>query len=229
MAFINRCIRTLTVRLAPLAALAALLSACATSPHAPPASGVDDGEPTALPAGPITPNPYAQQRATVSAEARAQFEQASAAMAAQQWRDAEQQLLTMAQQHPHLSGVQVNLGLVYHALDELELAERALRRALEINPLNLDAYNQLALLKRERGEFDRAAHYYLQALDVWPFHAVSHRNLGILYDLYQGRWEQALRHYRAYQQLQEQPQAEVTGWIIDLERRIANQQAAQRE
>ena len=217
------------IRLACLAALVVLLSACATGPSAPPTSDGIDEEPTVLPTGRVTLNPYAQQRVSVSADARARFEQASASMAAQQWPQAEQQLLTMAQDYPHLSGVQVNLGLVYQALGDSERAESALRQALEINPKNLDAYNQLALLKREQGEFERAEQHYLRALEVWPFHAPSHRSLGILYDLYQGRWEQALLHYRAYQQLQEQPQTEVTGWIIDLERRIASQPTAQRE
>ncbi|MDQ2076648.1 tetratricopeptide repeat protein [Marinimicrobium sp. ABcell2] len=216
------------LRLALAVVLCVGLTACAIAPDAPSEhSDVDDREPSALPAGPVTPNPYTQQRIPVTSEARALFKQASAAMEAQQWRQAEQLLLEMTEAFPQLSGAQVNLGLVYLALNEPQRAEQALRRALDINPQNLDAYNQLALLKRQQGDFDSAEHLYQQALAVWPFHAQTHRNLGILYDLYQGEWERALLHYRAYQQLQEQPEMEMTGWIIDLERRIDSRQTAQ--
>jgi tetratricopeptide (TPR) repeat protein len=212
------------------AILLAGLTACATAPDAPSEqSESDERAPSALPLGPVTPNPYTQQRVPVTAEARALFERASAAMEAQQWRQAEQLLQDMVDRFPQLSGALVNLGLVYQALNQPGEAEAVLQRALEINPKNLDAYNQLALLKRQQGDFDSAERLYLQALEVWPFHAPSHRNLGILYDLYRGEWEQALLHYRAYQQLQEEPEMEMTGWIIDLERRIDSRQTAQRE
>lgn len=209
------------LRPAGLVALLLLLGACATAPDAPPVGPADEApEPSALPSGPVTANPYEQQRIAVPPGARQVFEQALSAMAGEQWSRAETLLRQLSDDYPQLSGPQVNLGLVHAAQGDTERAIRALTRALEINPKNLDAYQQLALLKRGQGDFERAEELYLSALQVWPFHAPSHRNIGILYDLYQGEWDKALLHYRAYQQLQSEPDREVTGWIIDLERRI---------
>jgi len=45
--------------------------------------------------------------------------------------------------------------------------------------------------------------------------------LGILYELYLGRLDDALQAYQTYQTLSENPDMRVAGWVSDLERRIA--------
>jgi len=200
-----------------------LLAACSTAPveQAPVALERDEQfQPSALPEGPITANPYEANSASVPEPAQRQFRRALDAMESQRWDEAEVQLESMTEQYPQLSGPWVNLARVHAAQAQSERAQAALEQALAINPHNLDAYNHLALLKRESGDFERAEQLYREALAVWPFHGPSHRNLGILLDLYRGEGEQALLHYRAYQQLQEEPEREVTGWIMDLERRL---------
>ena len=175
---------------------------------------------SALPSGPVTPNPYTTDAPALSEEARNRFAVALASMERQEWEKARQELVAMTGDFPQLSGPWVNLALVHREQERVDEAETALRQALAVNPRNLTAYNQLALLKREAGDFEAAERWYQQALEVWPFHAQTHRNLGILYDLYRGEHQRALRHYRAFQQRQEQPDREVMGWIMDLERRI---------
>ncbi|WP_051235360.1 tetratricopeptide repeat protein [Marinimicrobium agarilyticum] len=210
-------------RLALAAILIGLLTGCATAPDTAPET-VDASEasaPSALPEGPVTPNPYAQMEVSVSAEARAEFERALDAMQSEQWGEAEQRLLAMTEQYPTLSGPWVNLGKVYAQTGRSDEAVTALEKAVALNPNNLDAYNQLALLKREAGEFEQAEAHYRRALSVWPFHARTHLNLGVLLDLYRGRGQEALLHYRAYQQRQEEMDRQVAGWIVDLERRLA--------
>lgn len=202
-----------------------ILTGCATTPDSvpEPQTGAEHAErlpPSALPAGPVTPNPYAQQQVSVPSQARQEFARAQAAMRTENWPLAERILVPLAETYPLLSGPHVNLGLVFWRQDQLELAEGVFNRALQINPNNLEVYNHLALLKRQQGQFETAEQLYLQALAIWPFHARSHKNIGILYDLYRGDWQKALLHYRAYQQLQEPPNPQMNGWIIDLERRI---------
>ena len=104
----------------------------------------------------------------------------------------------------------------------LEQAQQAFAQAIAANGKNLDAYNQLAVVKREQGDFAGAEGLYLQALEVWPQHAASHRNIGILYDLYLGQFDKALLHFESYQQLQQEPDRQIAGWIIDLKRRLQN-------
>ena len=211
-----------------LLALLLVLTACSSGPKK---ADVPDAEQVAtdatgqpqsplLPPGPATPNPYLATKPSINRQAQQLFNDAIAAMAKKQWPQAENLLTRVTTQYPNLSGAYLNLGLVYQAKGELDKAEQALKQAVAANANNLDAYNQLGILKREAGDFAAAEEQYKKALAIWPFHPASHRNLGILYDLYMGKSEQALQHYQAYQQLLPEPDKLVNGWIVDLERRL---------
>ncbi len=173
-----------------------------------------------LPAGPVTPNPYLQNRPSISSAAAQQFTNATRAMRNKQWQQAETLLQQLVAQNNKFSGAYLNLGLVYRAQKEDKRAEQAFIEAINANHTNLDAYNQLAILQREQGRFNDAESNYKKALSIWPFHAESHRNIGILYDLYFGKNAEALAHFEAYQQLRGDGDKQVTGWIADLQRRL---------
>jgi len=175
---------------------------------------------SALPAGPITPNPYLQIKPNVSAATDSTFRAALVAMQQKQWVQAETLLRKIAIENPKLSGVYVNLGIICRAKGDNIKAAEEFELAINANPQNLDAYNQLAIVKREAGKFSDAEALYLKALNVWPFHSESHKNIAILYELYMGKPEQALPHYLAYQQLLPAPDKQVDSWIADLQRRL---------
>ncbi len=78
--------------------------------------------------------------------------------------------------------------------------------------------NQEGIRYREAGDFDRAAATYLEALGEDEHAAMTHLNLGILYDLYLGKPGRALYHYTEYQFLTGGEDRTVLGWIKDLER-----------
>lgn len=173
-----------------------------------------------LPAGPITPNPYLQNKPAINNAAAQQFSNATRAMRNKEWAQAEALLQQIVAQHKNFSGAWLNLGLVYHAQKDNKRAEQAFIQAISANHLNLDAYNQLAILQREQGRFNEAEINYKKALTVWPFHAESHKNIGILYDLYLGKNAEALAHFEAYRQLRGDNDKQVIGWIADLQRRL---------
>ncbi|MDX1733141.1 MAG: tetratricopeptide repeat protein [Halioglobus sp.] len=79
--------------------------------------------------------------------------------------------------------------------------------------------NEEALERRREGDFDGAEAAYQSALAVDEEQALTHRNLGILYDLYRGMPDKALHHYTRYQALQPANERVVAGWIADLQRR----------
>lgn len=203
-----------------------------SEPAAPePSAKINEAEPAPaiLPSGPITQNPYLTQPAPeVSASDRAEFDRAREQMQQQQWGDARHTLQALVAQSPNLSGPWLNLGIVWLHLDKPGQARAAFERALAANPLNVDAYNQLAALERRAGDFTKAESLYRDALSVWPHSADAHCNQGILYDLYMGRWSDALAHYQACAYLREQQNGTVdntvNGWIIDLQRRIKAQE-----
>jgi tetratricopeptide (TPR) repeat protein len=173
-----------------------------------------------LPAGPATPNPYLQNKPSVSRSVQQNFTDATRAMRNKQWVQAESLLQKVIAENSKLSGAYLNLGLVYRAQKEDKLAEQAFNDAIAANHTNLDAYNQLAILQREAGNFSGAEANYKKALSLWPFHPESHKNIAILYDLYMGKSAEALPHYEAYLQLLGGEDKQATSWIADLQRRL---------
>lgn len=196
------------------------LVGCSASPTAHPDSQVatQQGADSQVPVAGV--NPYQVNRQQVPKPAQAGFDQAVAAMRSKDWQQAEERLLQLTADYPQLSGPWLNLGITYRADDRLEDAEAALRRAIAVNGNNLEAINQLAALRRSAGDFVPAEALYQQALAIWPQHAPSHLNLGVLYDLYMGNLDKAANHYQAYQDLQDEPDPRIAGWLMDMQRRL---------
>ena len=164
-------------------------------------------------------NPYLLERQPAPKQAQSAFALAVEAMQKKQWDQAEAGLVQLSVDYPRLSGPWLNLGIVYTATERREDAQRVFARAIEVNSNNLDAYNHLAALKRSDGDFVAAEELYRQALVIWPDHADSHLNLGVLYDIYMGRFDLAALHYAAYQALQDEPDRRIAGWLLDISRR----------
>ena len=168
----------------------------------------------------LSVNPYTEDRKAVPTAAQKRFAAAVEGMRAADWLEAQQHLVWLNNEYPDYSGPFLNLGIVYRQQGKLADAETAFGDAIKANRKNLDAYNQLAILLREQGRFAEAEVKYQEALAVWPEHPETHRNLGILYDLYMGRLEQALVQYQQYQSVTAESNRTITGWIVDLERRL---------
>ena len=148
------------------------------------------------------------------------FEAAVVAMQEQRFADAEVLLLELTAREPELSGPWANLGTVYLALEDPEAAQVAFRRAVEINPDNCAAYNEMGVMSRQSGDFLSAEANYLACVERVPDFREAYLNLGILYELYLGKLPEALAAYRTYQSLLEAPDRRVEGWVMDLERRL---------
>lgn len=203
-----------------LFALLILLSACSNM------GKKKGGDKDALPEGEqapfvLIPNPY--QPGPVPEPAKREYAAIKQAMTEEKWVQAKGLLNLMIETYPKLSGPYINLGIAHHALGEVEQSEKAFRFAIETNPQNFDAYPRLGLLLREQGRFEDAEAVYLQALSLWPHHLASAKNLGILYDLYMGRFDDALVYYKLSQNIAGGEDRQLKGWIIDLERRMADQ------
>ena len=72
-------------------------------------------------------------------------------------------------------------ALCLYLLERIEACESTLRQSLRRHPHNPDAWNQLAILARERGEYWRALRYLRTALRQNPNHAPAHYNLSQLH------------------------------------------------
>ena len=108
---------------------------------------------------------------------------------------------------------------MYRALGRPEEAREALEAAIERDPANGAAYNQLGLLHRRAGRFEEARRAYLEGIDEDPEYAALYRNLGILCDIYLQELSCALENFRAYAARSEGDDETIERWIADVERR----------
>jgi tetratricopeptide (TPR) repeat protein len=191
-----------------VAALCALLAGCAT-----PTPGRPAVKPAVRPA-------VAAPDAPVNPELQRAYDQALVHMQTGHHKDAEQALRALTRQAPGLSGPHANLGLLFRRAGRNAEAIAALERAAEINPRRAVYYNELGITYRLEGKFDMARKNYRKALDLDPAYAPAHLNLAILYDLYLQEPKDALPHYQQYRELVPTEAANVSKWIIELERRI---------
>lgn len=147
------------------------------------------------------------------------FDQAVALLKQQQYAQVVDTLAPVAAKHPELPGLLVNLAVAYIHLERQEHAAAALQQALATDPEHPAALNWLAILERRAGRFEEAKSLYQRLLAAHPESRHGHLNLGILCDLYLRQADCALEHYRRYQELAAGEDADVSGWIADLERR----------
>ncbi|MBD3641529.1 MAG: tetratricopeptide repeat protein [Marinobacter sp.] len=101
-----------------------------------------------------------------------------------------------------------------------DAAVKAWRQAVALNPDDPVAVNNLALALKAQHRFTEAADLLEQGVARLPGVAELHYNLAVISELYLLDLDRALTHYRAYQHLAGEEDAEVGGWIADLERRL---------
>ena len=127
--------------------------------------------------------------------------------------------LSISKKYPAFSGHQLNIGLLHLKNNRLGKAEKAFKRAIQINRDNAVGYNLLGVVYRRSGKFSEAKEAYQQAISKNAKYANAHLNLGVLYDLYMNDIKRALHHYEQYQAFNGTADKKVAKWILDLKRR----------
>jgi tetratricopeptide (TPR) repeat protein len=128
-------------------------------------------------------------------------------------------LQRLIEDHPEQAPLYIIMGGLQLSEQDIEGAQSSLATALKYDPNNLAALNQLGVVLRMKGHFKQAEQTYQKVLTLQADYALVHYNLGILYDLYLAKPDQALKHYQRYQTLVGTQDQEINGWIIDLKRR----------
>lgn len=75
----------------------------------------------------------------------------------------------------------VRFGEIFYGINALEDAERLFRRALDADPGDIDAHNNLGVLHYGRGDLVEAERYFYAALELDPRRRESRDNLHSLY------------------------------------------------
>lgn len=117
----------------------------------------------------------------------------------------------------------INLAMAYMQTGNLKLAEENFKLALTIDPGHPVANSEYALLYRKTGRFIEARSLYEQTLEKYPTYYRTHKNLGILCDLYMRDYVCALKHYEIYSRAVPEDKA-VKIWIADIQSRVSRQE-----
>jgi Tfp pilus assembly protein PilF len=158
----------------------------------------------------------------------ASYDTAVQALASGDFTEAELDLEQLVLEYPDFAGPYVNLAIIYMHDGRQDEADKALARALDIDPASAPANNQLGILRRQQGRFVDAERAYEAAIAADPDYALAYLNRGVLLDLYLKRGADALADYERYQTLRGDADETVAKWIIDLKRRVdAGDNAAQ--
>ena len=163
------------------------------------------------------------QNLSVTDEIRADYETAVRLMEEGRYEPAIAFLRDVTERAPKAVAAHIALGIAYSRVHDLDHAEAALRKVLELTLHHPVAYNELGLIQRRRGQFAESRASYEAALEHFADFHYTHRNLAILCDLYIGDYACALEHYEAYSRIVPDD-AEVVKWIADLRNRESRQE-----
>lgn len=192
-----------------LAAVACLLSACATTQTPKSTARIEIQEAVGFT---IT------EKARIGSNVRADYESALTLLEQGRHEQGVALLEAVAENAPQFSAPRIDLGVAYHRAGDLELAERNLLLALQQNFDHPIAHNELGIVYRKTGQFAKARKAYESALAIYPGYHFARRNLAILCDLYLADAECALEHYEAYMATVHDDD-EASMWITDLRNR----------
>lgn len=207
----------------PYLILVMLLAACQSGP-----------EPVPGPEPAVEAAPAVEQEPAPTAEAEAQpepepepedfyqqfYTEAVSSLKSGKTEEALELLKQVSTDAPDKPYIFTNLGLAYFKLKQLDNAEQAFQEAVKRNDNDAVAHNHLGVLQRQKGAFEEARKHYQRAINIDSNYAPAYLNLGILFDIYFQDLVKALQHYQKYQALIREENAQVSGWIADIERRL---------
>lgn len=196
--------RGIPLRLVYLILPALLLSACASTGDG--RKGKDD-----------LINIYVEENRSIDSSVRREFDAATELMRAGEHEKAIHLLLNVTKITKKNSAPFINLAVCYSIAGKLEEAEKAFRRALEINPTHPVANNEYALWLRKSGRYSEAREAYATVLQSYPDYLPVRRNLGVLCELYLNDADCAVEHYEYYRQFVPEDK-EVELWLNGLKR-----------
>ncbi|MBS0395746.1 MAG: tetratricopeptide repeat protein, partial [Proteobacteria bacterium] len=126
------------------------------------------------------------------------------------------------------AGPPLNRGILLCRAQKWSDAADALGEALKRYPGSATAASQLGVAYRQLGRFADAEQAYRQALALDDRDPRTHRNLGVLLDLYLQKPAEALEQYEATLALVGGEDKQMSAWIAEVRQRLGTSQKSAR-
>ena len=156
----------------------------------------------------------------VDVEAAVRFRAGVRAMQEQRYDEARKFFGAVIDMQPELAGPWLNIARLELLAFDLDAAKVAYERVLELKTHDCHASNGLGIIARKRGLFRYAEEHYRQCAPADGGYAHAQMNLGILYEVYLGRLQEALMAYERYLEAAAEPDPQVERWVADIQRRF---------
>lgn len=134
---------------------------------------------------------------------------------------AEAELKKISKTRSELAGPWINLALIDIKKNDFDSAHKNLSKALERNPKMPQVFNVRGYLELSRGNIAKAVDDYRQAIALKNDYAIAHYNYALLHDIYFQDMKVAVRHYKRYLALIQNPDKKTAEWVVELERNLA--------
>jgi Flp pilus assembly protein TadD len=146
------------------------------------------------------------------------FQQALKLIKDKKPQEAKDAFAKLAQDFPQYAGPLNDLGMLQAQGKQRDQAVASFAKAVSVNDKDDYAWGWLGILYREGGNYPQSEQAYLKAIALKSDNAVTRLNLGILYDAYMKRPQDALVQYREYQRIAgKDSKPIVIAWINELQ------------
>jgi len=176
------------------------------------------------------PPPAAVAASSVPQQVAIRFQEAVATADHDGAAQADAEFVALQAAAPTLAGPPLNHGILLSRAQKWADAAAALGEALQRNPSSATAAAQLGVVYRQLGKFADAEQSYRRALELDPNDARTHRNFGVLLDLYVQKPAEALAQYESSLALAGGEDKQMSAWIAEIRQRLgAGQKSARAE
>jgi tetratricopeptide (TPR) repeat protein len=198
--------------------LVILLAGCASSPSKKDEAATDDQQQQAA----VSTNEQPMEssaNAGVDPQLQGFYKHGLILLKSKSYKPALTHWLQLSVKYPDYPGIWVNLALAQYYTQNYQDAQSSLEKAHAINSEFCPTFAVSGLVSRELGEFSKSETSYLNAIACDSSNPDLHRNLGILYDLYLRKYDQAVKQYKLAKAYSKVPDPNLDIWIKDLETR----------
>jgi len=115
--------------------------------------------------------------------------------AEKKYKEVEKTLPNDPATHSNLANIYIKKADNYANKQMYDLALIEFKKAIEFNPKDYVAHNNIGILYKQKGDIKKAMEEYTKALEINPTYSLTYNNIGNIY-LESGQYDAAIRFYK---------------------------------